>query len=318
MATDDYDALVQRSPQGSVFALSWWLDAVAADAWEPHVVEAGGEPAAAWPSAVHGSRWGRLLASPPLTPFLGPLLPPRVGRSRSREIKLLEGLVKAAGGAAHIEARCSPGFDYWTPLSWHGFTQTTRYTWRLDELRDTEAVFRAMRENVRRHVRNARKRGVTIETAGLSDFLGVHAATVGRKGLGEVAAVSRQALARVEAAASAREARTILVARGEDGHVHAGGYFVHDWRYVYYLMGGSDPEHRSSGASSLLLWSAIGQAAERGLGFDFEGSMLRPVEEFFRAFAGVPAPYSVVRRTTSAGLRAERAVKRHLRGLTAR
>ncbi len=318
MVADGYDALVERSPQGSVFALSWWLDAVTRNAWQANVIDAGGEAAAAWPTAVHSTRWGRLLTGPPLTPFLGPVLPPSAGRGRSREIKLLESLVEALGDVAHIEARCNPGFDYWTPLSWHGFTQTTRYTWRLEDVSDTNAAFSALRDNIRGDVRKARKRGVTVAPAELADFLGVHAATVSQKGLGEVAAASRQALERIEAAASTRDARTILVACGEDGQVHAGGYFVHDWRYVYYLMGGSDPVHRSSGATSLLLWTAIEQAAQRGLGFDFEGSMLRPVERFFRAFSGVPVAYSIVRRTDSAGLRMERAVKRQLRAWTAR
>ena len=315
---DGYDALVERSPQGSVFALSWWLDAVAHNSWRAHVIDAGEEPAAAWPSAVHRTRWGQLLTAPPLTPFLGPLFSPSAGRGRSRELKLLESLVEALGDAAHIEARCHPGFDYWTPLSWQGFTQTTRYTWRLEDVSDTDAAFSGLRDNIRGDVRKARKQGVTVVPGDLAEFLSVHASTVSQKGLGEVAAASRQALERIEAAASGRDARTILLARGDEGEVHAGGYFVRDWRYVYYLMGGSDPAHRSSGATSLLLWAAIEEAAQRGLGFDFEGSMLRPVERFFRAFSGVPVAYSVVRRTDSTGLRVERAVKQQLRGWTGR
>jgi hypothetical protein len=51
-------------------------------------------------------------------------------------------------------------------------------------------------------------------------------------------------------------------------------------------MAGSDPRFRTSGAMSLLTWEAIKYAGQVTRRFDFEGSMLRPVERFFRAFGG--------------------------------
>ena len=63
--------------------------------------------------------------------------------------------------------------------------------------------------------------------------------------------------------------------------------------------------HCSSGRASRY-------AAEEGLGFDFEGSIIRGVERFFRAFAGVPTPYSVVRTTRSRALRFGTPLKRAL------
>ena len=123
-------------------------------------------------------------------------------------------------------------------------------------------------------------------------------------------------LRRIEGAASERNARRILLARDADGQTHAGGFFVRDDRWVYYLAGASDPQLRTSGAASLLLWKGIAYAAEEGLGFDFEGSIIRGVERFFRAFAGVPTPYSVVRTTPSRALRLGKPLKRALRSVS--
>jgi len=92
--------------------------------------------------------------------------------------------------------------------------------------------------------------------------------------------------------------------------VHAGAYIVWDSRFTYYLLGGSDETLRTSGAGSLVLWSAVEAAAERGTGFDFEGSMLRPVERYFRSFGGAPAPYSLVRSMRSRVFRLDRAARR--------
>lgn len=310
---EGYDDLVEESLQGSVFATSWWLDAVAEGRWRANAVEDDGEVAAAWPTVVRTTRWGEVHEGAPLTPFLGPLFRPESSdlKRRSNEVKRLEQLVVALGGAAHVEARCNPAFDYWTPLAWHGFTQTTHYTWRLPRLGDLEEVFRGTRENVRREIRKSEKRGVVVEEGSLEAFQKVHPETAAHKGV----EVNRRALRRVEEAAASRDARVILLARDPEGRVHAGGYFVRDTRWVYYLVGASDPALRTSGAASLVLWKGIEHAAERGLGFDFEGSMIRGVERFFRAFGGAPMPYSVVRKTPSAALRLSRPLKRALRSL---
>ena len=315
---DAYDELVARSPQGSLFCTSWWLDAVARERWRPHAVEEKGRIVAAWPTIVAPSRFGDLHLGAPLTPFLGPIFEPHdSAHRRSREIEYLERLVARIEPCAHVEARCNPAFDYWTPLHWHGFTQTTHYTWRLPDLRDPEAVFSGTRENVRREVRKARKHGISVDTAPVSDLLALHGRGAGAQGRGEAARRNRETIERLDGAAGARGARTILVARDGQGRAHSAGLFVHDERWTYYLLGASDPAYRTSGAASLVMWTAIERAAALGRGFDFEGSMLRPVERFVRAFGGIPTPYSLVRKTPSRPFRAATAARRAARAALA-
>jgi len=306
-----YDELVQASPQGSVFATSWWLDAVAPGAWRTNVTESGGTVIAAWPTVVRRGRFGPVHAGAPITPYLGPLLSGGDGvRRRSREAEQVELLLEQLGDFAHLEARCNPTFDYWTPLHWHDFRQTTHYTWRLVDLSDLERVFAGLRENVRREIRKARKRGLSVEDGTLADYLRIHKDAATEQGRPDEARANRPLIERVDAAAAAREARDILLARDSDGRVHAGAYFVRDARWTYYLLGGSEPSMRTSGAASLVMWTAIERAGARGTGFDFEGSMLRHVERFIRAWGGTPTPYSVVRRTPSRAFATERTIKR--------
>ena len=315
--TERYEQIVASSPQGSVFSTSWWLDALAPGMWRGNVV-ADGDLDAAWPTLARRSRWGTLHLGPPLTPFLGPLLPPpQSGKRRwTSAERLLELLLEELGPYAHLEARCHPSFSYWTPLSWHGCTQTTRYTWRLNDLSDLEAAEAALRPNIRGDIRKARKQGVNVVEAPTSELLSLYSAT--SRDRGQQADDTRRAIETIDGPASARDARRALVARDTDGEVHAAGYFVWDSACMYYLVGASDSRLRSSGATSLLIWAAITLAAERGLAFDFEGSMIRSIERFFRAFGSEPVPYSVIRHTPRAGLRAERVVKRTLRGVKRR
>ena len=307
-----YDELVARSPQGSIFSTSWWLDAVAPARWRSHAVQDGDRLVAAWPTVVTRTAWGDVHSGAPLTPFLGPLFDPGESsqRRRSREIEYLELLLGLLEPFAHVDARCHPAFDYWTPLRWHGFAQTTHYTWRLPDLGDLEAVFAGTRENVRREVRKARKHGIAVADGALEDLLRLHADAGVRQGRRDEVRANSEVIRQIARAGSDRGAVEILLARDADGALHSGGFFVHDRRYTYYLLGATETRFRTSGAASLVMWEAIERAAARGTGFDFEGSMLRPVERFMRAFGGVPTPYSIVRKTPSLGFRSSRALKR--------
>jgi hypothetical protein len=301
-ATTRYDEFVGASPQGSIFCTSWWLEAVAPGRWRLHELHDGERIVAAWPTVVEQTRLGLVHRGAPLTPYLGPLLPPGEGaRRRSRELKLVEDLLALIGPFAHLEARCNPAFDYWTPLRWHGFQQTTNYTWRLPDLSDVEAVFAGFRENIRGHVRAAERAGTTVLEGTLDDLLELHRRRFSR---------DPQGIDRIDEAAAGHDARTILIARDADGRARAAGYFVHDARYTTYLLAATDAEVR--GAAALVLWAAIKRAAERGTAFDFEGSMLRHVESFVRSFGGSPTPYTIVWRTASAPLAVARTVKRAL------
>ena len=296
-----YDDFVAASPQGTLFCSSWWLDATAGpDGWRhTDVCDPDGRLVATWPAAVRHPRYGDVLTGAPLTPYLGPLLSAGGGRQRrSREVDQLERLAEALKPYAHVEARCSPALDYWTPLAWHGFSQTSHYTWRLEDVSDEEATFARLRDSARRQVSKARRSGLVIEPGSVDDLVALQRQTFDRQeeaGAGPPEALVR----RLAAAAAAHDAGEILVARDAEGRAHSASLFVHDARTTWYLLGGSDTELRASGSASLLMWEGIRSAGARGTAFDFEGSMLRHVERFVRNFGGEPAPYSIVRHTPS-------------------
>ena len=76
-------------------------------------------------------------------------------------------------------------------------------------------------------------------------------------------------------------------------------YVVWDERTLYALMSARDRELQPAGANTLLYWEAIRLAAEVSRVFDFEGSMVEPIEHYFRGFGGRQTPYFCI---TKAGL----------------
>ena len=99
--------------------------------------------------------------------------------------------------------------------------------------------------------------------------------------------------------AKAKDWGLVMEARDEVGQLHASTLLVWDHQTCYYLMGAANPEYSNSGAMSLLLWEGIKIAAEKGLQFNFEGSMIPEIERFFCAFGGTLTPYHQISRTDS-------------------
>jgi hypothetical protein len=296
-----YDALVAASPQGTVFCRSWWLDAAAGTGRWRHVdvCDADGRLVATWPAVLRHTRFGDVLTGAPLTPYLGPLLSAGDGRQRrSREVDQLERLADALRPYAHVDARCSPRLDYWAPLAWHGFSQTSRYTWRLEDVSDEEATLARLQNSTRRQMSKAQRLGIVVEAGAVDDLVDLQRQTFERQeeaGDGPPEALVR----RIAAAVEEHRAGEILVARDDTGRAHSAAMFVHDEQTTWYLLGASDTELRASGSASLLMWEGIRRAGARRTAFDFEGSMLRHLERFVRNFGGEPVPYSIVRHTPS-------------------
>jgi hypothetical protein len=289
-----------------VFAERWWLDAATGSpgAWAPNLLldEGTGEALAAWPLPFRETGRGRVGHGLPYTPWLGPQLPevdggPLVARLNA-DVTLLEQLAEQLSDWAHVEAACMPELDYWVPLSWHGYEQTTRSTWRLDSSLALDDVRAGLRRSPRRNLKVAAKEGLEVVPGTVEDLLAACEATYAIQDIEGVPA--RPVLERVARAAVQRERGEVLAVRTASGELASAGLCVWDDRLTYNLANGRIASVGASNAPTTLLFASIERALERGTGFDFEGSMLRPVEHFFRSFGGTPRPVSVVRRSSPA------------------
>jgi len=76
----------------------------------------------------------------------------------------------------------------------------------------------------------------------------------------------------------------IFYAVDEKEIIHSTALFAFDKKSVYYLMSGTVEELRDSQSLTLLIYEGIKLANKIGLSFDFEGSMKKNIEHFFRQF----------------------------------
>ena len=178
------------------------------------------------------------------------------------------------------------------------------------KLGDSEFLWSGFQDKVKTDIRKATKQGISVERSlDINAFLDINELTFLRQGIKPP--YKRSYVKRIFEACKMNEAGAIFFARGKDGRIHAGNLLVWNESCAYYLMGGGDPELRNSGATSLAMWEAIKFASSVSRIFDFEGSMMEPIERFFRGFGAVQTPYfaiSHIRSRRAASLMALRSL----------
>ncbi len=282
-----------------IFDQPWWLNAASPGGWDCVELKRRGETIGRWPFIMSRQYGMTVLTMPPYTQVLGPWIAACEGkytRQLERQKELLSELVNML-----------PRFDYfsqcfhfsvtnWLPLYWQNWSQTTRYTYILSDLSDQEKVWQELSVDARREIRRGEKSLKVSDDASLDEVISLQHMSYARQ---KRKSPPDDILRRIGEACALRGAGKAFVARDAQGRPHAGIYVVWDDKSAYYLVGGGDPDLRNSGANSLLIWKAIQFAAQRGLAFDFEGSMVESIERFFRSFGARLVPYSKVSKARS-------------------
>jgi lipid II:glycine glycyltransferase (peptidoglycan interpeptide bridge formation enzyme) len=209
------------------------------------------------------------------------------------ENKILSDLINKLPKYSFFRQKFSYRIKNWLSFYWNNFEQTTNYTYHLNLDQDEQEIFDGFRSNIRGDIRKAQKNVIVSSDLSLKAFYEVNKKTFARQSLS--IPYSESFVKDIDMEMAARDQRKIFFAKDSDENIHSAIYIVWDKDTSYYLWGGGDPAYRSSGATSLLLWEAIKFSKERGLKiFDFEGSMIQPVERFVRSFGAMQVPYFII------------------------
>lgn len=285
-----------------IFSQAWWLDSVAGDAWDVCLVENGEGILASMPY-VTKKRYGfTLLSHPPLTQNLGPWLKisqAKYSKKLAQHKDWMHALIDQLPKYDHFNQNWHYSQTNWLPFYWRGFEQSTRYTYVINDLSDLDHIWSGLNENIRREIRKAKKRGGVVVTSEfpIDDFINLNEMTFARQGLSMP--YSKAFVKLLIEQAQKQNCCRWFIAQDAEGRNHAGVLIVWDEESAYYLMGGGNPDLRNSGATSLCMWEAIKFASIVTKRFDFEGSMIEPIERFFRNFGAVQKPYFRLTHTPS-------------------
>ncbi|MFM1876564.1 MAG: hypothetical protein RL266_2301, partial [Bacteroidota bacterium] len=242
-----------------------------------------------------------IITVPPLTPYMGPWLHYPVGQKESTRLsfekKMFEQLIAQLPRTDKFIQYFHPEITNWLPFYWNGFEQTTRYTYILDDLSDPVKLYADLQGNIRREIAKAQR---SLSISEVNEVKTLHALKLkDYASKNQEINYSEAYFHRVFDKLKAKAACKTWIAHDQNGRPIASLLLVWDDESAYYLAGATDPEQKNTGAMSLLMWTAILFASSVAEKFNFEGSMIEPVERFFRSFGAKQTPYFEIRKTDS-------------------
>ena len=179
----------------------------------------------------------------------------------------------------------SPQFTNWLPQYWAGYNQSTRYTYTLSLSEDNQSLWNNLKGNVRRNIKKAEAVSKIINTDIDTFWKYLDESFKNRNN-----PFQKNLLKRLTANLIPLNACKINLCYDTDSeNVLAGSIIAYDNNVSYYVCGFYNPKGKEIGALSYLLWDNIINSNTQQ--FDFEGSMIKEVEYFFRAFGAKLTPH---------------------------
>ncbi len=301
-----YRSLCKEEKSIPLFLQAWWLDLVAQDIWDVVIVLKDDKILAALPFVIKNKMSFKYITQPPLTQYLGPWFKD-TGAKYSKKLALQkENMNDLIDLLPKDHDFFQQNFDVsitnWLPFYWRGFNQSTRYTYRISKENNID-YWDNIQGNLRTDIKKAKNRfGIKIQkNNNIEEFLLLNEKTFLRKGM--ALPYTKNFLRNIITKSIVDKRGDVYLAIDEEGKSHAGAFIVRDEKTAYYIAGGTDPDLRNSGAASLCLWEALQDQLKLVNVFDFEGSMIEPIEKFFRAFGGIQTPYFQITKVNSLPLK---------------
>ena len=300
----------EHVPKGvPIFYQPFYLDVVTEGEWEATCLLENDKILAIMPYSLRHCKQA-LIQQPAFTIYLGPFFPDhqRSNLALGKEMEILEALESSIKKHDYYNQNWHPSSRNWMPFYWKGYHQSTRYSYVISGPREMQHVREGYNQNVRR---NLKRSGAIIwveQTTHTNELFSVICKTFKRKGMQQP--YNFQMFKELVRRCVEEQCCSIMLAKDADANIHAAMFLVWDDKWVYYMAGGVDDKYKTSGAVTLLFDKAIQFAMDTGRSFDFEGSMIRSVEKYFRSFGAVQQEYFVLTKVNSGILRIRLALAR--------
>ena len=276
-----------------VFSKDWWLDAVCGEKnWDVIIVKKNADIVATMPYYFKRGRLSTTIGMPQLTQTLGPwmiIFKTKYADILSEQKKLMTEIIDRLPPFDFFSQNFHYSITNWLPFYWKGFSQTTRYTYVIDDLSNLEEVWQNFSYSKQKNIKKAEKNVTVKYNLPAKEFYQNHQMSLAKQG--EKISYSYELFERIYKAGYAHEAAKTIYAIDDNGNIHAALFVIWDTQSAYDLISTIDPDFRNSGAASLLVREIIDYVSTKTKKFDFEGSMIEGVENSFRQFGTIQKPY---------------------------
>lgn len=288
-----YRKLCKQQPEIPVFVKDWYLDAVCENGvWDVAIVRKGEQIQAFLPYFLKKKGPFSYITMPLFVKWMGPYFLNKP-KTLQEEHQLVETLIKQLPTIDGIKQNFHYQITNWLPFYWRDYQQNTYYTYQL-YLDNLDEVYERCNRNIRRNIKKAENNLRIVHDLSIETFYQYNKMSFDRQGLKMPYSFAQ--FYKHDKALAKHNARQVFFAVDEQDKIHSVAYLIWDGRSSYYHLSGDDPNLRQSGAGIFLIWKAI-QYTKEVLSlnlFDFEGSMIKSVEQIRRQFGAQQRPYFYV------------------------
>ena len=290
-----------------LFSRDWFLDSVCGlDNWNVTLIEKGGEIVASMPYYKKKKAIFTIITMPKHTQTMGVYIKYPEGQKYEKRLsyekEVMSSLIEQLPKVDYFNQSFHYSVTNWLPFYWQGYTQTTNYTYVIEDLSNLESVFQNFNHAKRKNIKKAEKFLDVKFDLPAREFYDNHKMTLEKQN--NKIAYSFEHFNRIYTSAYNHNAGRTIYAVDKDDNIHAALFVIWDKNSAYDLISTIDPSFRNSGSASLLIKEIIEFLSNETSRFDFEGSMIENVEKSFRQFGAKQKPYFNITKVNSKILKA--------------
>lgn len=292
-----------------IFMQPWWMDAVSAGkSWDVLLrFCAASDPQnrkaedieAVMPYLLCKRLWMRWIAMPQQTQIGGIWLTRNGGFDAQNELIDLPRI--AEDFASQLQAlnihyyyqQFPIGSRMVEPMQTLRFKVRERVTYQIEDLHDLDKVVDNFSKNKKRQLQKAVTLNVDKSLAP-EQFYAFHRQCMALQK--KQISYSREFFLVLQRKTEREQRSQIIAIRNADSELCAAAFLVWDKQRMYYLIPCFNPLYKESGANALLVVEAIKLAREKGVVFDFEGSMHRGTASHYKQFGSIKKIYYSVEK----------------------
>ena len=273
---DAYNHCVESSPFGTVYAMSWYLDAVSPQ-WEVLMAD---NYRYVMPLPVKKKMGISYLTQPYFCQQLG------IFSTEPISLNIYNQLVKAI-----------PYFFYRIQLNpgnrFDGFHTQLRDNFELNLNRPYSEIRENYGQNFDRNIKKSKKIRLYIDKkTKLDTFFEIVKNNAGERPIQNLLPLFKEMIMKIQEKVSIE----IQCVKDESDSVLSAALFLRWRKRIYYLLPVSTPEGKATQSMSFLLDQLIQEYAEQALILDFEGSSIPNVARFYQGTGAVKTSYPLIKR----------------------
>lgn len=289
-------------PPNSIFNTNYWLDATCGtNNWGKIKIKDEIE----FPYFIKKKAGFSFLIMPPFTPWFDFNIDFPQGIKEENKLSIEKEyyteLIQKLPHSDYIQLNLPPSVTNWQPFFWKGFEQSTFYTYLIDTNKPLEILFSEIGKQ-KNKVHKAEKLGYKLfEDTDFDTFYTNYKNTL-KPNKGAII-YPKYVLQSIYKSVMKHNSGKIISIKNTEGETLASTLYVWDKQYLYYLISVRNISQLDNCAVSTIVWEGIKLAHEKQLTFNFEGSMIEPIEHFFRSFGAKQTPYFKLKKFNSELLR---------------